>query len=96
MSKVYTVQTDLRIVVQTQRDLTTASSVKLRYQNPNGVRDELDVTVTNAVAGTIQYVTPIGEPFNIAGNWTFWVFITDNSLVSIGEPFTIKFYPEGN
>ncbi len=48
--------------------------------------------MTNAVAGTIQYATPIGEPFNIAGNWTFWVFITDNSLVSIGEPFTIKFY----
>jgi hypothetical protein len=95
MSKVYTIQTDLRIVVQTHRDLTTASSVKLRYQNPNGVKNEFNVTVTNALAGTVEYITPIGVPFDVAGIWTFWIAITDNSLVSIGEPFTVKFYTEG-
>ena len=95
MSKVYTTQTDLKLVVQTGRNLSTASSVKLRYENPTSTKGELDVTITDAINGVVEYTTPSDGAFSIAGTWSFWIYIIDNSLISVGEPFTVQFNNEG-
>ena len=95
MSKIYNTQTDLRIVVDTGRDITTATEVRLKYRNPQGTTGEFTVTVTNAAAGIFEYVTPVGQPFTISGVWTFWARIVDNGLISIGNPFQLRFRPEG-
>lgn len=95
MSKVYNTQTDLKLVVQTGKDLTTASEVKLKYTDPKGQKGELDVTIPTPEIGILVFETPAGEPFNVIGNWSFWAYIVDGGRVSIGEAFNVRFFAEG-
>lgn len=95
MSRVYNTQTDLKLVVQTGKDLTTASEVKLKYIDPRGQKGELEVLIPTPESGVIDFETLAGEPFNIVGNWCFWAYIVDGGRVSIGEAFTVRFFAEG-
>ena len=93
MSKIYKNQTDLTLKLITGKNLTGATSIKIAYKDPNGTISEWIATIENALTGTIKY--DIVTPLNIAGNWTIWAKIIQNSLLSIGESVTFQVYNEG-
>lgn len=93
MSKIYTTQTDLTITLNTGKNITGATSVKIAYKNPKGILGEWTATIEDATAGIITY--NIIEPLAIEKTWTIWAKITDSSgLISIGEPSNFVVYKE--
>jgi hypothetical protein len=99
MGKIYVGQTDLTIKLETGKNLTdiTTGSFAIKYRKPNGVIASFDATATDLVKGIIQYSVQNETDLDIPGDWTFWAKITDNQgLISIGEPFFVLVYKQGN
>jgi hypothetical protein len=96
--KLYKTQTDLTISVNTGKDLSSVSSVVLRYINPLNVEGEFEAEVADpAEDGVVKYETPTDSPIGIAGVWKFWVKVVYSSgAIGVGEPFNIRFYNEGD
>lgn len=95
MSKVYATQTDLSISLNTYKDITGATSVKIAYRKPNNVLGEFDAVIENATEGIIKY--DITAPLSDEGIWFFWAkIINSNGKLMIGEPTQLLIYKEGN
>lgn len=53
------------------------------------------IQMTKTASRTSVALIPFST-FDLAGDWTIWVYITfTNTKVSIGEPATFKIYEEG-
>lgn len=96
MSKIYKNQTDLKIVVMTNKNLSGYSDVRLKYKDPSGADGYFPVEIENPINGMVSYSTPLNTPLDKEGNWTFWIYATSPSgFVSIGEPFKLTVNNEG-
>lgn len=97
MGKIYVGQTDLTIKLNTKKNLTGITNVKILYKNPKLVSGEFNAVVEDALNGIIRYAVTSVNDINIAGKWTFWAKIVDaQGLISIGEPSMIEVNNEGN
>lgn len=96
MSKIYKNQTDLKIVVMTNKDLSGYSDVRLKYKDPDGIDGFFAVVIDSPIGGIVSYSTPLNTPLDKEGNWTFWVYATSPSgFVSVGDPFKLTVNTEG-
>ena len=96
MGKIYAGQTDLRIELETKKDLTGATSLKILYKNPEGLEGEFAATIVDASKGIIRYAVTSVDDINVVGRWFFWAKTIDaQGLVSIGEVATIMMEKEG-
>lgn len=96
MGKIYAGQSDLTIKLETSKNLTGISDVKIIAKSPTGVLKEFMAEVTNAISGSIKYDVQSVNDINVAGKWTFWArTVTTGGLISIGEPSTILVYKQG-
>lgn len=96
MGKIYVGQTDLTIKLETKKNLTGITNVKILYKNPNGLEGEFTATVVDAAKGIIQYAVTSVNDIGIVGRWFFWAKIVNlQGLISIGEPSTVVVYEEG-
>ena len=97
MGKIYIGQTDLTINIKTNKNLTGATAIKLKVQDPNGVESELDVNIVDAINGMVKFVVLNSNTFTKVGRYTFWLKTTDaQGKISIGEPDCIHMYKQGN
>jgi hypothetical protein len=95
MSKIYANQTDLTLKLETKKDLTNITSVKIAYKNPKGVLGEWTAAVDNAIDGIIKY--SIVSELKYAGQWVIWAKTIDaQGLISIGESSSLQVYEQGN
>jgi hypothetical protein len=93
MSKIYSTQTDLTITLNTGKNITGATSIKIAYKDPKGTLGEWTATIDDAIKGIIKY--NIIAPLSFTGTWTIWAKITDSSgLISIGESSNFVVYKE--
>lgn len=97
MGKIYVGQTDLRITLKTNTDITGALATKIMYKSPSLIEGELDATIDDAINGIISYIVPNATVLNELGNWTFWAKITSaQNKISISEPSSIIINKQGN
>ena len=97
MGKIYKGQTDLTIEVNTGKDLTGVTSVKIAFKKPNGIVGFFNPTITNIKSGIIVYYAVNPTDINIAGTWKIWAEIIDSQgLVSIGETSTFNVFEKGS
>ena len=89
MGKIYDVQTDLTLKLETGKDLTGISDVKICYRNPNNEVGEFTAVVVDYAKGIISYA--LTAPLAKSGEWKLWAKIVDaQGLTSIGEPTTMN------
>jgi hypothetical protein len=61
----------IRIVPETETDLSSAVSAEIRYKKPNGTTGSWEATI---VDGGVQYVTQ-ADDIDVAGTWYFQVYV---------------------
>lgn len=89
MGKIYAGQSDLTIKLETGKNLTGITNVKIVYKTPNNTVGEFNAAVIDTTKGIIQYAVASINDINIVGTWAFWAKITDaGGLISYGEPST--------
>ena len=85
MGKIYDAQTDLTLKLETGKNLTGISNVKICYRNPINEVGEFPAVVTDETKGIITHA--LTAPLAQSGEWKLWAKIIDEQgLVSIGEP----------
>ena len=85
MGKIYDAQTDLTLKLETGKNLTGISNVKICYRNPINEVGEFAAVVTDETKGIIAHA--LTAPLAKSGEWKIWAKIVDEQgLVSIGEP----------
>lgn len=96
MSKLFDTQTDLKLVIMTNKDLTGFVDVRLKYKDPDDVEGWWPVLIEDISNGIVSYELPIGQPLGKAGFWMFWVYaVAPSGAVSIGEAFKLQINKEG-
>jgi len=96
MAKIYLGQTDLTIYLNTGKDITGATSVKVMYKKPDETEGEFIGTIDNATQGIIKYVVTNANDLDQLGRWFFWAKIVNaQGKISIGNPDTILMEQEG-
>lgn len=95
--KVYKNQDHLRIRVHIGYDLSDATTVLIKYTNPNGTSGSWVATVEDEDKGIVYKDFAAGSPLGISGIWTFWSYVTfTDGRVAPGEAFTETIYDEGS
>ena len=89
MGKIYDVQTDLTLKLETGKNLTGISNVKICYRNPINEVGEFPAVVVDETKGIISHA--LTAPLVKSGEWKLWAKIVDGQgLISIGEPTTMN------
>lgn len=98
MGKVFTGQTNLRIMLSTNIDLTGATSLIIKCKKPNGTVFDLAATVNGSPTnGKIYYdfTTSDDDVLDTAGTWSFWAYVVfADSRIARGETATLQIYNE--
>ena len=95
MSKIFINQSKLRLQLTTGVDITGATSLLIKYKDPDGTEGSFTATSSDDDNGVIYYDFTDGE-LDTRGVWTFWAYITfSDGRVAPGEVSTIKVYNEG-
>lgn len=92
MSKIYLLQSNLTISLNTGIALANVDEALIKYIKPDGTEGQWTATVVDS---KIEYNIAAGNIDQI-GEWTVWVNITfTNTKVSVGEPAKLIVYKEG-
>lgn len=84
MNTIYSGQSSLRIDLDTGVDLSTASSVLIKYRKPDGITGSWTATASTTKA---RYDVTSTSTFDVAGIWTVWAFVTfQDGRVAAGTP----------
>jgi hypothetical protein len=97
MAKVYKNQSSLRLVLDTGINLTTATTLEIKYIKPDYTTGTLIGTLTGTTSMYYDYTNTLGvSELNVSGLWRFWtrVVFSDNRI-GIGEPVELMVYTEG-
>ena len=94
MGKIYVGQTKLRLTIETEADLTGATAFEIKYLKPDTTEGSFTATCPDEVKGEMYYDFLSGD-LDVAGDWTFWAFVTFTADVVPGEAFMIHVYNEG-
>ena len=93
MGKIYKNQTALRIELDTNIDLSDASSALIKYKKPSGTTGSFTATITGE---KVYYDIVSSSDLDEDGTWTFWSYVTFTSgTVAPGEAVSVKVYNEG-
>lgn len=98
MSRIYTYQTYLRIILTVQVDINSAISTRIYYKKPGGTIDFVEATVQNPNTGVIYYDLEPDSAGNDdfldeVGNWKFWAWVEfSDGRTARGETVTRQVY----
>lgn len=97
MGKVYVGQSYLRLYVETDTDLSSASSVTIEGTKPDGTSTtSFNTVIEDATSGLIYYMVTSSD-FTISGTYILWTKVNySGGALSFGEPFHLNVYDEGN
>lgn len=99
MGKVFVGQTNLKLVLETNIDLTGALTKEIRYRKPDST-EVLTLIAANegvSTAGKIAYtfLAADTEKLDISGAWYFWAYIVfADNRVARGETAVLNIYEE--
>lgn len=94
MGKIYKNQTALRISLDTDADLSTASAQVIKYTKPDATTGQF--TAVNGGSGVIYYQIVNASDIDQSGTWKFWAYVTfTGGTIAQGEPVYIVVYNEG-
>ena len=74
MGQIFKNQTELRIRLTLDVDITGASLVQIHYRKPSGLIGTWVAIVESAAEGIIYYDVQTND-LDKAGSWTFWGYI---------------------
>ena len=97
MGKVFVAQTGVKFILDTEVNITGATTRTIKYIKPDGTAGTWTAIEEGAAAdGNISYTVTLITELNIAGRWIFWAYIVhSDSTVSYGEAEGYTIYPEG-
>jgi len=95
--KIYVGQTALTLTLSTGIDLTTASSVEIKYIKPDKTLGSWTADVDSpATGGSISYTIQSATDLDVSGSWKMWAYVTfSGSTVAPGDCATFTVYDEG-
>ena len=83
-------QTKALIRRRLNEDLTTATSVELRYISPSGQRGSFPATIEDRSKGHVIWSASESEMLDKNGSWMVWVYVLFNDNRSAeSDPTTI-------
>jgi hypothetical protein len=94
MSKIFKLQTALKIRLTANINITSALSVKIEYVKPSGTTGSLNALVESAATGIIYFdVLKNSDLINEIGIWKFWAYIQfSDERIARGETVFVKIY----
>lgn len=95
--KIYVGQTALKFIFDTGIDLTSASSVLIKYIKSDATEGSwTGVFEGEKVDGLVSYTIADSDDLDMSGNWKFWVYVTfSDGTVAPGDFVSIYVYSEG-
>lgn len=96
MSKIFDIQSALRIKLTASVSIVGATTKEIKWKKPNASSGAWSATVEDATTGVIYYdlVTPLGA--GDKGYWYFWTYIVfSDGRVASGDPIKKYIYEEG-
>jgi Zn-dependent M28 family amino/carboxypeptidase len=98
MSKIYKNQSGLRLTLETGINITTASSLKIKYIKPDKTTGNWTATISGTTALYKDFINTGGNSeLDQSGLWIFYSFITfSDGRLAPGEAVNIMVYEEGN
>ena len=94
MGKIYVGQTKLRLIVETNADLTDATKYEIKCKKPSNATATFTATCDDQTGGEIYYNFTTGD-LDENGRWLFWAYITFSDGEIPGEAFKIQVYNQG-
>lgn len=96
MGKIYEHQTKLRIILDTEEDITAAITKEIRWEKPDHSRGAWTATTLDALAGTIYYDVASTDTLDQFGKWKLWSWVTfSDNRSAAGETVLMRVYEEG-
>ena len=84
MSKLYVNQTDFKLRLETNADISSKSVYKIKYTNPNGTSGEWPGELSGTSQIDVQFDST--TKCDIEGVWLFWPYTeTSSGLIATGE-----------
>jgi len=75
MGKVYVDDTGQKLILETETDLSNATTKKIKVKKPSGVEEEWDANIEgNPSEGRLSYVIQSGD-FSEAGTYKFQAYV---------------------
>lgn len=98
MSKIYKNQSSLRLILDTDEDISTATTLQIKYSKPSGTSGTLTATISGTTAMYYDFTNTAGvSELNESGLWRFWSKVTfSDGRIGYGEPVNIMVYDEGS
>ena len=95
MAKIYAGQ-DFRLRLATATDLSTATSVVIKYFKPAGASGSWAGTIASTAATVVYCDLAVSTTTGQQGFWTVWAYATfSDGTIGIGEPVRMQLYTEG-
>ena len=89
--KVYIGDIGTEIILDTGQDLSTATSLKIKYRKPNGTTGEWAASQVSGDSTKMKYVTQEGD-LDVAGTWELQAYVEFASWQGHGEIATLVVY----
>jgi len=97
MGKIYKNQTELRLKLTTNVDISGASVKKIKYKKPSGAIGYWDANAATTLTGVLYYDVAASNVINEAGTWRLWAYVTFSTGDSApGEGVSVKVYEESD
>jgi len=94
--KIYKNQDYLTIKLHLGCDLSDATSVLIKYRDPNGTEGSWAATIEDEDEGIVYKTFALGSTLSVSGTWTFWAYVTfTDGRVAPTEPFEYEVCDEG-
>ena len=92
MPQIFKNQTELRIRLTLDVNITGATLVQIHYRKPSGLIGTWTATVESASGGIIYYDVQSGD-LDEAGTWMFWGYVIfESGLIARGESASVVVY----
>jgi len=95
MADYFNGQTNLKIELETNVDLTSATLL-IKYEKPNGATGSFAGTIDGSDNSIMYYNIASAANLDISGDWKFWAHVTfADSTIGIGKVVVQKIKTEG-
>ncbi len=96
MTNVFVGQSALRVSARTGTALADIAECEIRFEKPDGTRGLWPAFVSDEARGVISHDL-LGNELDVAGWWTFWVFVRfDDERTAFGEAARVFVREEGS
>ena len=95
--KVYVAQTGVKFTLDTETDITGATTLTIKYIKPDATTGSWTaIEEGDPTDGVISYTVTLITELTPAGRWIFWAYVVhSDGSVSYGEATGYSIYGEG-